>query len=90
MVNPSIASQLISEETDEIGLWVIVYDFRGFKPNPNFWANLRRISSSYGGYLIQYSVYQAEKKSEAEAISSLVRHYGGEAKAFECKEPTYS
>ena len=38
MVNPSIASQLISEETDEIGLWVIVYDFIGFKPNPNFWV----------------------------------------------------
>lgn len=90
MVNPSIASQLISEETDEFGLWVIVYDFIGFKPNPNFWVNLRRVSSSYGGFLIQYSVYQAGNKSEAEAVSQLVRHYGGEAQAFECKESTYS
>ena len=90
MVNPSIASQLISEEDDEVGLWVIVYDFIGFKPNPNFWVNLQRISSSYGGNLIQYSVYQAGNRAEAEAISSLVRHYGGEAKTFECKKPTYS
>ena len=89
MVNPSIASQLISEESEEVGLWVIVYDFVGFKPNPNFWVNLKRISEVYEGFLIQYSVYQAGNKSEAEAVSSLVRHYGGEAKAFECKEPTY-
>ena len=81
---------MISEETDEIGLWVIVYDFIGFKPNPNFWVNLRRISSAYGGFLIQYSVYQAGNKLEAEAVSQLVRHYGGEAQAFECKESTYS
>jgi hypothetical protein len=87
MGNPSIASQLISEEATEIGLWVIVYDFVGFKPSPNFWANLRRISTAYGGYLIQYSVYQAGNRSEADAVSSLVRHYGGEAQAFECKEP---
>ena len=86
MVNPSIASQLISEEPSEIGLWVIVYDFRGFKPNPNFWVNLRRISGFYGGYLIQYSVYQAGNRTEADAVSSLVGHYGGEAQAFECKE----
>jgi len=90
MVNPSIASQLITEEDDEVGLWVIVYDFIGFKPNPNFWVNLRRISSSYGGNLIQYSVYQACNRAEAEAINSLVTHYGGEAQTFECKQPTYS
>jgi hypothetical protein len=90
MVNPSIASQLISEEDDEVGLWVIVDDFIGFKPNPNFWVNLRRISGTFGGHLIQYSVYQAGTRLEAEAMRSLVRHYGGEAQTFECKDPTYS
>ena len=90
MGNPSIASQLISEEPSGVGLWVIVYDFVGFKPSPNFWANLSRISNAYGGYLIQYSVYQAGNRTEAKAVTSLVRHYGGEVQAFECKEPTTS
>jgi hypothetical protein len=86
MGNPSVASKLIVCKDSVTGLWVIVYDFIDFKPNPNFWVNLHRISNVYGGGLIQYSVYRANKLSEAEAISQLVDHYGGEARVFKCIE----
>jgi len=85
-VNTSIAHRLLDDEADEGGSWIIVYDFKGTKPNPNFWANLKRISDSRGGGLIQYSVYSARSHSEAQAISGLVCHYGGEARAFRCVE----
>jgi hypothetical protein len=86
MVNTSIAHRLLNDEADEGGSWIIVYDFKGAKPNPNFWANLKRISDSRGGGLIQYSVYRARSHSEARAISGLVCHYGGEVRAFRCVE----
>jgi len=86
MVNASIAHRLLDNEADEGGSWIIVYDFKGTKPNPNFWANLKRVSGSRGGGLIQYSVYRARSHSEAQAISRLVCHYGGEARAFRCVE----
>jgi CRISPR/Cas system-associated endoribonuclease Cas2 len=90
MVNFSIASRILVNETEGIGLWIIVYDFLGFKPNPNFWVNLRRISNAHGGNFIQYSVYQTRKKTEAKAVKELIVHYGGDAQVFECIEPTYS
>jgi hypothetical protein len=83
MANTSIAYRLLD---DEGGSWIIVYDFKGAKPNPNFWANLKRISDSRGGGLIQYSVYSAGSHGEAQAICGLVCHYGGEARAFRCVE----
>ena len=86
MVNTSIAHRLLDDEADEGGSWIIVYDFKGVKPNPNFWANLKRISDSRRGGLIQYSVYGARSRSEAQAVIGLVRHYGGEARAFRCVE----
>jgi hypothetical protein len=36
MVNQSIAHQLLGDPADEDGSWIIVYDFIGQKPNPNF------------------------------------------------------
>jgi len=42
MVNRSIAHQLLGDEADEDGSWIIVYDFIEHKPNPNFWVNLKR------------------------------------------------
>ena len=86
MVNRSIAHQLLDDETDEDGSWIIVYDFIDHKPNPNFWVNLRRISDSHGGGLIQYSVYRTESLREAQAVRELARHYGGEARMFRCVE----
>jgi hypothetical protein len=86
MVNRSIAQQLLDDDIDETGGWIIVYDFVEHKPNPNFWVNLNRISNSRGGGLIQYSVYQTESLREAQAVRELVNHYGGEAMVFRCVE----
>ncbi|MCW4050145.1 MAG: hypothetical protein NWE89_10480 [Candidatus Bathyarchaeota archaeon] len=85
-MNRSVASIFLEETEDEAGLWIVVYDFIGSKPNPNFWVNLKRISTSEGGNLIQYSVYQTEKRKEAHAVRNLVHHYGGEARIFRCFE----
>jgi len=84
MVNRSIAHQLLGDEADEDGSWIIVYDFIERKPNPNFWVNLKRISDSRGGGLIQYSVYLTESHSEVQAVQRLVNHYGGESRMFRC------
>ena len=86
MVNRSIAHQLLGDGADEDGIWIIVYDFIEHKPNPNFWVNLKRISDSRGGGLIQYSVYRAESLREAHAVKELAIHYGGEARLFRCVE----
>ncbi len=86
MVDRSIAHQLLGDAADETGSWIIVYDFIEHKPNPNFWVNLKRISNSRGGGLIQYSVYQTESLREAQAVRRLVNHYGGEAMVFRCIE----
>ena len=86
MANRSIAHQLLGDAADEDGSWIVVYDFIEHKPNPNFWVNLKRISDSRGGGLIQYSVYRTESRSEAQAVRRLVTHYGGEARVFRCVE----
>lgn len=86
MVNTSIAHRLLEDEADEDESWIIVYDFKGTKPNPNFWVNLKRVSDSRRGGLIQYSVYGARSRSEAQAVIGLVCHYGGEARVFRCVE----
>jgi len=86
MVNRSIAHQLLDDDNDEAGRWIIVYDFIEHKPNPNFWVNLKRISDLRGGGLIQYSVYRTESHSEAQAVRRLVNHYGGESRMFRCVE----
>ncbi|NIN69930.1 MAG: hypothetical protein GTO63_35655 [Anaerolineae bacterium] len=86
MVNHSIAHQLLDDRDDEAGQWIIVYDFIENKPNPNFWANLKRVSETHGGSLIQYSVYKTGSLREAKAVKGLVKHYGGEAIVFRCVE----
>jgi len=86
MVNHSIAHRLLGDEADEDGSWIIVYDFIEQKPNPNFWANLKRVSETHGGSLIQYSVYKTESRREAKAVRGLVKHYGGEVIVFRCVE----
>ncbi len=85
MVNYPLSKKLLEqEESEELGQWIVVYDFIDLKPSPNFWRNLKRISTSQGGSLIQYSVYQSETWKETRAVRSLVNHYGGEVKVFRC------
>ncbi len=86
MVNYPLSEKLLEDDEALPGQWIIVYDFIDFKPNPNFWINLKRISSSEGGGLIQYSVYQSGTWKETRAVRALVNHYGGDVKVFRCLE----
>lgn len=86
MVNTSIAERMLEELRDKEGNWIIVYDFVQYKPNPNFWINLNRISAELGGYRVQYSVYITGNLREAIAVKNLVHHYGGDALVYRCTE----
>jgi len=87
MVNYPLSKKLLEEKEPEVqGQWIVVYDFIDLKPSPNFWRNLKRISTSQGGSLIQYSVYQAGTFKETRAVRNLVTHYGGEVKVFKGEE----
>jgi hypothetical protein len=77
----------IPEKEDEKGTWIVIYDFRGVKPNPRFWANIRRLISLVGrSRLVQYSVFVTGRRRGAIAAGKLVRHYGGEVLAFKGEE----
>lgn len=62
---------------------MVIYDLKGVKPNPRFWAKIRRLISIVGGSrLVQYSVFVTRSKRVAIAAGKLVRQYGGEVMAF--------
>ena len=86
----SKAQSLIEELEDiqeKVEPFIIVYDFRGFKPSKRFWENLKRISEEKPDTgLIQYSVYFASSLSEAILIARLAESYGAEALIFSVKE----
>ena len=75
------------EEDGEEGTWLVLYDFKGVKPNPRFWANVRRLMGLVGGSrLVQYSVFMTGSREGAIVAGRLVRHYGGEVVAFKGEE----
>ena len=65
---------------DETGTWLVLYDFKGIKPNSKFWDNLHRIKNLAGsGSLIQYSVFQSNSKRGTVSALKIARHYGAES-----------
>ena len=75
------------EEDGEDGTWIVLYDFKGIKPNSKFWVNIRRLIGLAGsGSLVQYSVFMTRSKRGAVATVKLVRHYGGEVMVFKGEE----
>ena len=65
---------------EETGTWLVLYDFKGLKPNSKFWDNLHRIKNLAGsGSLIQYSVFQSNSKRGAVSALKIARHYGAES-----------
>ena len=65
---------------EEPGTWLVLYDFKGIKPNSKFWDNLHRIKNLAGsGSLIQYSVFQSKSKRGAVSALKITRHYGAES-----------
>ncbi|MCJ7732788.1 hypothetical protein MUP51_10780 [Candidatus Bathyarchaeota archaeon] len=86
-------AQSLVEDLDEVddreGIFIIVYDFHGFKPSKRFWENLKRISDENKETgLIQYSVYKAYGVKEALVVSKLAESYGAETLIFSVEEYT--
>jgi hypothetical protein len=86
-------AQSLVEDLDEFddrkGIFIIVYDFHGFKPSKRFWENLKRISDENKETgLIQYSVYKACGVKEALVVSKLAENYGAETLIFSVEEYT--
>lgn len=76
------------EEKDS---WVVIYDFRGRKPNPRFWRNLRLLFALAGdGVMVQYGVFLTRRKRGAIAAVKIARHYGAEVMVFKGEETEFS
>ncbi|HIH87953.1 TPA: hypothetical protein HA344_01940, partial [Candidatus Bathyarchaeota archaeon] len=57
------------------------------KPNPRFWANLRRLSAlKAGSRLLQFSVYITRSRRVVRVAVRLARHYGASVEAFRVEE----
>ena len=82
-------AQKIFEETEpdnEKGTWLILYDFKGIKPNSKFWTNLKRIQKLVGeGTLIQYSVFKTSTKQGAITAHKLAKHYGATTEIYKAE-----
>ncbi len=88
MPRKSLAEKLYADEDccRDPGRWIIVYDFAG-KTNPNFWDNLRRLSSLDGeSRLLQLSVYLAESRQSARVALRLAEHYRASVEAFKVED----
>ena len=89
MGRKSLAEQYygeISEKEDEEGTWLVLYDFKS-KPNPRFWANIKRLIGLVGeGSLVQYSVFMTKSRRGAMACEKIARHYGARLMVFKGEE----
>lgn len=67
--------------------WLVVYDFLGAKPSPNFWTNLQRLSGMLeDGALTQYSVFRTSDLKGAVVAGLIAQHYGAEILFFKVEE----
>ncbi len=76
----------IPEKEDEEGTWLVLYDFK-VKPNPRFWANIKRLIGLVGeGSLVQYSVFMTKSRRGAMACEKIAKHYGAKVMVFKGEE----
>jgi hypothetical protein len=67
--------------------WMVLYDFLGTKPSPNFWANLNRVQDMLDDTsLSQYSLFRTNSLKGAAVAERLVKHYGGKTLVFRGEE----
>jgi hypothetical protein len=67
--------------------WMVLYDFLGTKPSPNFWANLNRVQDMLEDTsLSQYSLFRTRSLKGAAVAERLVKHYGGKTLVFRGEE----
>ena len=93
MGRKSLAEQYYGEipakEDEEEGTWLVLYDFKS-KPNPRFWANIKRLIGLVGeGSLVQYSVFMTKSRRGAMACEKIARHYGATLMVFKGEEITF-
>ena len=64
MGRKSLAEKFYEETSDETDARALVlYDFKGVKPNPRFWGKLNRLVGLVGeGDLIQYSAFMTKSR----------------------------
>ena len=91
----SLAEELLekAEQYEEIkGTWLVIYDFKGVKPSPKFWVNLKRLMRLLGeGSMVQYSVFKTRSRRGVVAAAMLAEHYRAQVITFkgEEKDPRY-
>lgn len=82
----SLAEELLekAEQYEEIkGIWLVIYDFKGVKPSPRFWGNLKRLMRLIGdGSMVQYSVFRTGSRRGAVVALMLAEHYGAQVLTF--------
>ena len=90
MGRKSLAKKLyegIVVDEDPGQTWLVVYDFLGVKPSPNFWSNLQRLSGMLeDGALTQYSVFRTSDLRGAVVAGLLAQHYGAQILFFRAEE----
>ena len=78
--------EISEKEDEEEGTWLVLYDFKS-KPNPRFWANIKRLIGLVGeGSLVQYSVFMTKSRRGAMACEKIARHYGARLMVFKGEE----
>lgn len=91
MGRKSVAEKLYErvkeEHEEELGTWLVLYDFKGFKASGKFWDNVKRVMNLVnGGSLIQYSIFKTTSKRGAITVLRLAKHYGGETILYRAEE----
>ena len=77
-----------TEIDQEVGSWLVLYKFKGIKPNTKFWSNLTRVIALTGGDADMRGVFRTNSKRGALIAVKIVKHYGGESSLFKVEEVT--
>ncbi len=90
MGRKSIAEKFYEETAidQEVGSWLVLYEFKGVKPNTKFWSNLTRVIAFTGGDADMRGVFRSNSKRGALTAIKIVKHYGGEYSLFKVEEVT--
>ena len=79
--------QVVEEYEEDKGTWLVLYDFKGIKPNTKFWTNMKRVGNLVdGGSLIQYRVFTTASKRGAITVRRLAMHYGAETILYRAEQ----
>ena len=74
--------EITEKEDEEEGIWLVLYDFKS-KPNPRFWADIKRLVVLVGEEsLVQYSVFMTGSRRGAMACEKIAQHYGASVMVF--------